>query len=113
MNLPTTDIYTEDDKQLTIEAHLPHFSEDDVEINIDKGNLTIRAEQHEKQEDKDKQKKYVVRESSSSFYRSVRLPEHADQSKIEASMENGVLKVIVPFKELPAPQKIAIKSGKK
>ena len=36
MNLPTTDIYTEDDKQLTIEAHLPNFSEDDVEINIDK-----------------------------------------------------------------------------
>ena len=79
-------------------------------ISIDKGMLTIRAEQHETEEDKKKGKKYVVRESSSSFYRRIALPEHADEDKIDAKMEEGILKVSVPFKELPKPKKIALKS---
>lgn len=115
MTLPTTDVYTEDDKQLVVEAHLPHFSQDDVNISVNDGVLEVQAEKHEKEEDKDKNKRYVVRESSSSFYRRIRLPDVADEDAIEAHMDNGVLKVVVPFKELPAPKKIAIKakSGKK
>lgn len=111
MQLPTTDVYTEDDKQLTVEAHLPHFEEKDVDISVKDGVLEIQAERHEKEEDK--KKKYVVRESSSSFYRRIRLPEVADEDKIEAHMEGGVLRVVVPFKELPAPKKIAIKAKSK
>jgi len=110
-HMSTTDVYTEDDKQLTIEAHLPNFSEDDVSVQVDKGRLVIQAEKHE--QEKDKKKKYVVRESSASFYRSIRLPEHADPGRIKAAMDSGVLKVTVPFKTLPQPKKIAISSGKK
>ena len=110
IRIPTTDVYTEDDKQLTIEAHLPNFDEKDVDIRIEKDFLVIRAEKHE--QEKDKSKKYVVRESSSSFYRKIRLPEIADEDKIEANMTNGVLKVTVQFKELPEPKKIAIKAKK-
>ena len=110
MQLPTTDVYTEDDKQLVVEAHLPHFEDEDVDISIDKGALVIRAEKHDKQEEGDKKKKYVVRESSSSFYRRFRLPEHADEDNISAHIDKGVLKVTVPFKELPKPKKIAVKS---
>lgn len=108
MALPTTDVYTEDDKQMVVEAHLPNFSEDDVDVSVDKGSLIISAEKHEKEEDT-KKRKYMVRESSSSFYRRMVLPEHADEAHVEAHMDQGVLKVIVPFKELPAPKKIAIK----
>lgn len=110
MSIPTTDVYTEDDKRMVVEAHLPNFDEKDIDINVDKGVLVIRAEKHESEEDKKKGKKYIVRESSSSFYRSIALPEHAEENKIEAHMKEGVLKVIVPFKELPKPKKIAIKS---
>ena len=108
MQMPTTDIYTEGDKQLTVEAHLPNFNEKDIDIHVDKGFLVISAEKHE--EEKDKDKKYVVRESSSSFYRRVRLPEVADEDAIEAKMKDGILKVTVQFKELPEPKKIAIKN---
>lgn len=108
MQLPTTDVYTEDDKQLVVEAHLPHFDDNDVDISVDKGALVIRAEKHEKDENK-KKKNYVVRESSSSFYRRFRLPQHADENNISAHMEKGILKVTVPFKELPSPKKITIK----
>lgn len=110
-NMPATDVYTKDDKELVVEAHLPYFDDKDVDISVDKGALVIRAEKHE--EEKDKKKKYVVRESSSSFYRRIRLPEQADEDKINAHLENGVLKVTVPFKELPKPKKVAIKSKNK
>lgn len=111
LQLPTTDIYTRDDKELIVEAHLPHFTDEDVNISIDKGVLEIQAEKHEKEEDKDK--KYVVRESSSSFYRRVRLPERADADNVAAHMEDGVLRVTVPLRELPAPKKIAIAAKSK
>lgn len=105
--MPTTDVYTEDDKKLTIEAHLPNFAEKDVDVHVDKNALVIQAERHEKEEDK--KKKYVVRESSSSFYRRIHLPEVANADAIEAHMKNGVLTVTIPFKELPAPKKITVK----
>ncbi len=110
MQIPTTDVYTEDDKQMVVEAHLPNFAQEDIDVSIDKGMMVIRAEKHESDTEKKKGKKYVVRESSSSFYRRIALPEHSDEDSIEADMKDGVLKVTVPFKELPKPKKIALKS---
>jgi HSP20 family protein len=111
LTLPTTDVYTHDDKELVVEAHLPNFDQKDINIQIDNGVLVIQAEKHEKEEDKEK--KYVVRESSSSFYRRIALPERADSGDINAHLEDGVLKVRVPLKTLPEPKKIAIGTGAK
>lgn len=110
VNIPTTDVYTKDN-QLKVEAHLPNFEQKDVNIQVEDGALVISAERHEKEEDKDK--KYVVRESSSSFYRRIALPDRADTDKIEAHLEDGVLKVAVPLKALPEPKKIAITAKSK
>ena len=106
MQMPTTDVYTKDDKELHVEAHLPNFEQKDIDIHVDKGSLIIRAERHE--QDKDKNKKFIVRESSSSFYRSIKLPEAADEGSIKAKMKDGVLIITVQFKELPQPKRIAI-----
>ena len=108
MRVPTTDIYTNDNKELIVEAHLPNYSQDDVDIHIENGALVISAEKHEKEEDK--KKKYVVRESASSFYRRIQLPERVDSDNIDARFENGVLHVTMPYKALPEPKKIAIKA---
>jgi len=108
---PATDVYIEDDKQMTVEAHLPGFSEDDVNVSVNEGVMEIRAERQEKEEDK-KKRRYVRRESAMSFYRSIRLPSQAEESKIDAHMDNGLLKVVVPFKEQPKPKQINVK-GKK
>lgn len=110
VNIPTTDVYTKEN-ELVVEAHLPNFEQKDVNIQIDSGALVISAERHEKEEDKDK--KYVVRESSSSFYRRIALPQRADADKVEASLEDGILKVLVPLTPLPEPKKINISRGTK
>lgn len=111
--MPMLDVYTEDDKQLVAEAHIPGFTKDDVEVNVHNGVLEIKGEKHAKEEDKDKKKSYVVRESHASFYRSIALPKYADGDNVKAHFDNGILKVTVPFKELPKPKKIAIEDGKK
>lgn len=110
VNIPTTDVYTKGN-QLKVEAHLPNFEQKDVTIHIEDNALIISAERHEKDEDKDKQ--YVVRESSSSFYRRIALPKRADTDKIEAHLEDGVLQVNIPLAPLPEPKKIAISSKSK
>lgn len=110
VNIPTTDVYTKNN-QLKVEAHLPNFEQDDVNIQVENNALVISAERHEKEEDKDK--KYVVRESSSSFYRRIALPERADTDKIEAKLDDGVLRVSVPLTPLPEPKKITIAASSK
>jgi HSP20 family protein len=111
-NMPTMDVYTEEDKQMVAEVHAPGYSKDDIEISINEGVLEIRGEKAEKEEDK-KKKSYMVQESATSFYRRMVLPRQADADKVDAQFDNGVLKVIVPFKELPKPKKVDIKSGNK
>ena len=106
ITIPTTDVYTNQDKELVVEAHLPNFAEDDVEIHVDTGALIIQAEKHEREEDK--KKRYVVRESSSSFYRRIQLPERADSNHVSAHLDDGILKVTVPLTPLPKPKKIVI-----
>ena len=110
---PTTDLYTEDDKQLVAEVQVPGFSKDDIEVNVHDGLLEIKGEKHEKDEQKDKKRSYMVRESHASFYRSIALPKNAAGDKVSAHFDNGVLKVTVPFKTLPAPQKVTIADGSK
>lgn len=110
VNIPTTDVFTKNNT-LVVEAHLPNFEQQDIGIEVENGALVISAERHEKEEDKDKQ--YVVRESSSSFYRRIALPKRADADNIEAHLGDGVLKVSVPLEPLPEPKKIAISSKKK
>lgn len=110
VNIPTTDVYTKDN-QLKVEAHLPNFEQNDINIQVENNALVVSAERHEKEEDKDK--KYVVRESSSSFYRRIALPDRADADKIEAHLDDGVLRVSVPLTPLPEPKKISITASKK
>ncbi len=109
-NIPTTDVYTKDN-ELVIEAHLPKFKQEDINIQVENGALVVSAERHEK--DEDKTKKYLVRESSSSFYRRIMLPERANADAIEAHLDEGLLKVRVPLTPLPEPQKIAISAKAK
>lgn len=110
VNVPTTDAYIKDNV-LKVEAHLANFEQKDVNIQVENNALVISAERHEKEEDKDK--KYIVRESSSSFYRRITLPERADTDSIEAQLDDGILKISIPLTPLPEPKKIAIAASNK
>lgn len=111
--IPAMDVFTEDDKDLVAEVQAPGFSKEDIDVHVHEGILEIKGEKHDKEEQKDKKRSYVVRETNASFYRSIALPKNVDADNVKAAFENGVLRVTIPFKELPAPKKIAITSSKK
>jgi HSP20 family protein len=114
LGTPIADVYVEEDKDkhtLVVEAHLPNFSKDEIEVNAHQDMLEIRAE-HTSQDTEKHNKRYVLRESSSSFYRRFGLPKNVDTSKVNADFNDGVLKIHIHFKELPKPKKISIDSSK-
>lgn len=113
MQLPAMDVYNEDDKRLVTEVSAPGFTKEDIDVSVHNGMLEVKGEKHEKEEDTGKKRNYMVRESHASFYRRIALPDYADSDHVDAHFDNGVLRVTVPFKELPKPKKVAISDGKK
>jgi HSP20 family protein len=111
--LPAVDLYTEDDTQMVAEVHAPSFTKDDIDVNVHDGYLEIKGEKKTQEESGSKKKRnYMLKQSQTSFYKRFSLPKNANDAKIEAHFEDGVLKVVVPFKKLPAPKKITVGSGK-
>jgi HSP20 family protein len=78
-----------------LQAELPGLTGDQIEIKLANGMLTIKGEKSsERVEDEED---YHLRERSyGSFQRSFRVPENVDADKIEAKVDNGVLKVTMP-----------------
>jgi HSP20 family protein len=85
----------ETDKEIVVEAELPGIDEKDVSLALQDGVLTIRGEKkHEVDEAKENYR--IMERRYGSFQRSLRLPDTVDEDKVEASFNNGVLKVSLP-----------------
>lgn len=95
-----------------ISAEMPGLKEDEIEVNVSDGVLSIKGEHKAEEQRKDAQ--YHVRERSfGSVQRSFRLPDSADTEKITAKFENGVLNIAVPKRTEAKAQarKIAIEKA--
>ncbi|MCW2601859.1 MAG: Hsp20/alpha crystallin family protein [Frankiales bacterium] len=81
-----------------LELAAPGLKKQDFKISLDRNVLTIAVEQQN--ESKAEGKVYNKREFSyTSFTRSFTLPDVADQNRIEAAYEDGLLKVDIAKKE--------------
>ncbi|MDB5024457.1 MAG: 18 kDa heat shock protein [Mucilaginibacter sp.] len=81
-----------------IELAAPGLKKQDFKITIDDNILNISVEQRSEQNDNGR--KYNKREYSyNSFVRSFTLPEVADQGRIDAAYQDGILKIDVAKKE--------------
>ena len=106
---PAVDLIEREDS-LVLKADLPGLSEDDVQVEVRDGVLTISGER--KAEHEDKQNGYYrVERSFGRFSRSLQLPEGVDADRIGASFENGVLQVTIPKPEQRQPRRIEIGTG--
>ncbi|QNH62423.1 Hsp20/alpha crystallin family protein [Hymenobacter sediminicola] len=94
---PHIDAY-ETENSYEVEAALPGLKREDIKVDFHQGRLTISGERTFRNEQS--QRRYHVVESSyGSFNRSLQLPDMVDASRIEASFEDGVLRVSVPKDE--------------
>lgn len=101
------DIYEKDNKYY-IEMDIPGFNKEDIKIEADNGYLTIKASKSEETNEEDKN--YIRRERSYGEYQRSFTLKDADEEKIEAEFEQGMLKIVIPKKpESEARKLIEIK----
>jgi HSP20 family protein len=98
----------EDGDHIYVEAELPGFSKDDVDITMENQTLTIQAERKEEQEGR-KQGDYLLNERRyRRFLRSFTLPPTVDDRKVDAKLADGVLHITLNKREETKPRKIQV-----
>lgn len=101
---PKIDVF-EGKEAVEVTAELPGCNENDIDVTLSEGILTIRGEKRSERGETDKEKNWhVVERSYGSFARSIPLPFTPDSARVEARFDKGVLRV-----KLPKPAEMAKK----
>ncbi len=95
-------------KKLVVRAEIPGVKKEDVDVTVSDHSLTIRAAT--RQEKKTEKDNYLQREIvTSSFVRTLPLPEAVDGSRAKAKVKNGILHIVLPKAEKGTQQSIKVK----
>ena len=105
---PPVDIF-EDGQAVTLWADLPGVTKDKLDVRVHDGNLSIEAEAVVPTPANLRLQHVEVREPR--FARTFTLSPDFDTSKIEASLQDGVLKLTIPRREEARPRRIEVKTG--
>ncbi len=96
------DIY-EENGDYHIVMDVPGFNKDDIKIESDNGYLTITAS---KENDSTEEKNYIRRERNYGKYERTFYLGEVELDNIKAEFKDGILRVIVPKKEVESSKKI-------
>jgi len=98
----------EDDDHIYVEADLPGFVKDDVDITLENSTLTISAE-HKAEQKSEKAGEYLLNERRyTRFLRSFTLPPTVDEGSVQANLKDGVLTITLNKREETKPRKIKV-----
>jgi HSP20 family protein len=104
---PSVDIF-ETEQELTLLADMPGVKAEGVDIDLCDNILTLSGDVKTPEGEKEVE---LLREYRTGKYlREFTLTENIDQSKIEAEIKNGVLKLKLPKAEAAKPRKISVKT---
>jgi HSP20 family protein len=105
---PPVDI-KEDENHYYIKADVPGVDSKDLEVTLERGVLTIAGER--RAESKEEANGYRrVERFRGRFVRAFSLPDTADADKVDATIKNGVLEVVINKKESSKPRRIAVRA---
>ena len=103
------DVVRDGDNTL-IHALLPGVKPEDINVTIEDGLLTIRAEPETEREGQDGN--YLIRERrTGKLDRTVRLPQTVDADKVESRYKDGVLTITLPKVEAEKAKHIEVKAA--
>ena len=106
--IPRADIYEREDA-LVLVADMPGVDDKTIDINVERRVLTITG-QVGIEEVKDHRLNYAEYETGD-YERSFRLAAEVDVERIEATVKDGVLRLVLPKAEAARPKKITVKAG--
>jgi HSP20 family protein len=106
---PRVDI-REDEQRFVILADIPGVDPAQIEVNMDKGILTIKGER-EAGNTEPNSKFTRVERARGAFHRRFALPDSADAEGITANGKFGVLEIAIPKKAQATPRRITINTN--
>lgn len=98
----------EDADHIYVEADLPGYKKDDIEITLENQTLTISAEKHEQKTEEQKGEYLLNERRYDRFMRSFTLPPTVDEKKVDATLNDGVLSITLNKREETKPRKIQV-----
>jgi HSP20 family molecular chaperone IbpA len=105
---PAVDIF-ETEKEITLLADMPGVKADDLTIDLRDNTLTLEGDIAPA--DGQKEESIYEEYTSGRFYRQFSLSEVIDQAKIDAQLQDGVLRLTLPKVEKATPRKIAVRTS--
>jgi HSP20 family protein len=104
---PAVNVYAHEDG-IALTAEMPGVKAEDLDISVFRETLTLRGRREERPTDA---KGYHRRErGQGEFARSVTLPFRVDPERVEANLQNGVLRLSLHRPEEDKPRKITVKA---
>jgi HSP20 family protein len=107
---PALDISERKDAYV-VTVEVPGVNPDDLDITLEDGLLTIQGERQFTSESSEQQFHRVERRYGA-FRRSITLPAQVKADRIEATVDNGVLQILVPKMEEAKPKRIQVRPGR-
>jgi HSP20 family protein len=98
---------SEQDGQLVVRADVPGVNRDQIEVEIENGQLVVSGERKEEHEER-RGGFYRTERSYGRFYRAIPLPDGVKPEQAQATFNNGVLEIRIPLPEQPQSQRIQV-----
>jgi HSP20 family protein len=98
----------EDDKAFTVKADIPGVKKEDIQIDIDDDQVSLRAEAKQEKEEKKGEKVVYSERSYGMVSRSFTLPASVDEKNARAEYKDGVLNLMLPKKSNGAAKRITV-----
>lgn len=106
--VPRVDI-KEEPNRFVLYADIPGVDPQEIEVQMDKGILTIKGERRG-EATLDSESFSRIERRHGSFHRRFALPDSADPEGISASGHNGVLQITIPKRPETTPRRIQVGS---
>jgi len=107
--VPSVDV-KQNDNEIEVIAEMPGLQEDDIEVTVNVGALTINGESVEEQDVEEGD--FVLRERSiGKFERTIPLPDNVDLNAAKATFKDGLLSIKIPKTQQakPSAKKVEVK----
>lgn len=98
----------EDDKSYTVRAEIPGVQKDDIQVEVQGDEVTLRAETKQEKEEKKGEKTIYSERSYGMASRSFSLPTEVDAQGAKAEYKDGVLNLVLPKKANGSSKRIAV-----
>ncbi|MFM0070970.1 Hsp20/alpha crystallin family protein [Paraburkholderia sediminicola] len=106
--VPAVDVF-EDPTGITVVADLPGVSKERLDVKVQDGNLVIEAEARVPTPDGLRLRHAEVQ--APAYFRAFKLSPDFDTARIEANLQDGVLKLYIPRREEARPRRIEVRAG--